>query len=71
MVAAAADSRPGLCVFLFFYCFEKIFAESLKVLTAYHCRELKLRLTAKSCLPAEFCRERFADGYSWQSLCRE
>jgi hypothetical protein len=71
MVAAAADSRPGLCVFLFFYCFEKIFAESLKVLTAYHCRELKLWLTAKSCLPAEFCRERFADGYSWQSLCRE
>jgi hypothetical protein len=37
--------------FLFFI--EKLFAESLKVLTTNHCRELELRLTAK-------CRQNFA-----------
>jgi hypothetical protein len=47
----AADIGPDPLVFCFFI--EKLFAESLKVLTTNHCRELELRLTAK-------CRQNFA-----------
>jgi hypothetical protein len=37
-------ARPfGFC---FFYSFEKLFAESLKILMAHHCREHELQLTA-------------------------
>jgi hypothetical protein len=57
--------------FFVFYSFEKLFAESLKVLMANHCRELELRLTTKSCLSAELCRELFAGDYSRQTLCCE
>jgi hypothetical protein len=32
--------------FLFFHSFEKLFAESLKILMAHHCREHELQLTA-------------------------
>jgi hypothetical protein len=45
--------------FAFFYSFSQNFAESLKALTAHLCREPELRLTAKSSLPAELCRERY------------
>jgi hypothetical protein len=43
---AAAGSWPDPLVFCFFYSFEKLFAESLKILTALHCSEHKLQLTS-------------------------
>jgi hypothetical protein len=59
------------CVFFVFLFFQKHFAESLKVLTAHHCREPEIRLKAKSSLPPKLCCERYASGNSRQLLCRE
>jgi homoserine kinase len=43
---AVAGSGPSPLVFCFLNSFEKLFAESLKILTAHHCREHELQLTA-------------------------
>jgi hypothetical protein len=67
---AAARSGPSFGV-LCFYSFKKVFAKSLKVLTAHHYSEPELRLTAKGCLPTKHYRELYAGGYSRQPLCLE
>jgi hypothetical protein len=54
VAVGGGGSGPDLCVFLFFYSFQKHYSQSLNVLTTHHYHEPEIRL------PVELGRERYA-----------